>query len=123
MPSCRFFQALFSSEEQKTTRSTGFRALFPPRHQVKLVKHECNARHTRHPPDVRPLQSFLPLQTAEDFASTTLLHFRSTRSYSAEAPQVLVKHMLQGLARKDWLVSLKTADSHGVCGLVVALKG
>jgi hypothetical protein len=51
------------------------------------------------------------------------MHFRPTRSHGAEAPQVLVKLMLQGLARRDWLVFLKTADSHGVLGLLVILKG
>jgi hypothetical protein len=60
MPSCRYFQTLFSSEEQKRTRSIGFRALFrlePPEPPCRRT--EAQRPQSRHPHGVPPLQSVL----------------------------------------------------------------
>jgi hypothetical protein len=94
MPSCRYFQALFSSEEQKTTRSIGYRALIPlkQRNQMNRSPIETSTLLV-----FKPLQSFLLQQTDGDFAPTTLTRFFPLRSNKAEALNVLNRPAPQGL--------------------------
>jgi hypothetical protein len=82
MPSCRYFQALFSSEEQKTTRSIGYRALIPLCQRKRMNR---SPRRTRTLLVFEPLQSFLLQRTGKDFAKPALAHFSSFNSQKAEA--------------------------------------
>jgi hypothetical protein len=54
----------------------------------------------------------------------TLAHFDMTGSKKAETSKVSSISVPQGLdPRRDWLVSLETADSHGLLDLVALLPG
>jgi hypothetical protein len=94
MPSCCYFQILFSSEEQKTTRSINFRALVPLNQRNHLNR---SPDKTRTLLVFKPLQSILLHRTARDFALATLAHFSLLRSDKAEALKVQNRSVPQGL--------------------------
>ena len=118
LPSCRCFQALFSSEEQKTTRSVGCRAFIPPVHRNNLPKQIiptpswCSA-----PPEFslpKRCETCVPLPSC---TSEYLTPKRPKPQWSQ------ISLYCRALPHQNWLVSLKTADSHGVLGLVADLAG
>ena len=58
-----------------------------------------------------------------ELPKATLAHLELNNSKKVETLEVLFNSVPQGSKRQDWLVSLETADSHGVSGLITALKG
>jgi hypothetical protein len=74
VPSCRYFQALPSSEEQETTRSSDFRALLPLTHRDKMPKQISPAPSWSYAPPEYSAGVALPLPEA------TLSHFGSNYS-------------------------------------------
>jgi len=80
--------------------------------------------HKLHLHDLPPLQSSLPNVSVQDFARMTLSHLYIINCLTAEAIKLLITYAPQGVdLTSDWLVSLKTADSHGVHNLIVTLAG
>jgi hypothetical protein len=74
MPSCRYFQALSSSEEQETTRSSDFRALIPLTHRYDMPKQIMPAPSWSYAPPECSAGGALPL------AETTLSHLHLKNS-------------------------------------------
>ena len=78
-------------------------------HESPPPRTGCLGRHAaRGSPGIHPLQGFLPHRTGTTFIVPPLMRFPTWAQASLQGP-------LQGIAtRRDWLVSLETADPPGV---------